>query len=166
MRLDYTKVVTALLETEESVPEIAQIVKESAEKEAEETDAMSYLMKLEEFLDDCGIYAFKGWEDAIVASEPVIDKFWVSFDFLLPKGVDLEASAHICGRDKEARVFVRKKDDILRCRIKVLRRVLDNIEFRNRKEAEKETKPVMDAPLNSPAGDAGAAPPGPGVPPI
>lgn len=169
MKLNYNKIATCLIENgdPEMISEVASILTESAEQVAEETDAMSYLMKLEEFLDDCGIYSFKGWEDAIVLSEPDIQKFWVSFDFLVPKDTDLEASLHISGKDREAKVIVKKEGTKLLIRIKVLRRILDEIEFRNRKEAEKDAKEVASAPTSSPLGtpdqgmSGGMTPPAP-----
>ena len=171
MKLDYAKVTSCLIENDDPnmVSEVASILKESADLTAEETDSMSYLMKLEEFLDDCGIYIFDGWEEAIVLKEPEIEKFWVTFDFILPKNADLEAASHIAGKNREAKVFLRKIEDKRIVRIKVLRRILDDIEFRNRLEAEKDAKPVADSPLSSPLGNA--APPGgvpggaPGAPP-
>jgi hypothetical protein len=164
MKLDYKKITTCLIENDDPnmVSEVASILKESADLTAEETDSMSYLMKLEEFLDDCGIYIFDGWEEAIVLKEPEIEKFWVIFDFILPKGADLEAASHISGKNREAKVYLRKVEDKRIIRIKVLRRILDEIEFRNRLEAEKDAKPVADSPLSSPLGNA--APPG-GMPP-
>jgi hypothetical protein len=166
MKLNYKKITECLLENDDPqmIGEVASILTESAEQIAEETDAMSYLMKLEEFLDDCGVYSFKGWEDAIVISEPNIEKFWVGFDFLVPKDTDLEASLHISGRDREAKVIVKKEGSKLLVRIKVLRRILDEIEFRNRKEAEKEAKEVANTPTSSPLGNGTPPMPQGGMP--
>ena len=148
--IDYSKAIKCLLEDDKQVAleDLASVLIEAAE--AQEIDSMSYLLKLEEFLDDCGIYTFKGWEDAKILKDPEISKYWVTVDLLLPADASLEAAAHISGRDEDAKVSVKKTDSGIHVKVKVIRNRLDDIEIRNRKAAEKESQIVKDTPLNNP----------------
>lgn len=134
----------------ETLNDIAIILKEAAE--AKEVDGMSYLLKFEEFLDDCGIYSFKGWEDAVVVKEPVIGKYWVTLELILPKNCDLDAGLNIAGKDNDTKVSIKRSEheENYIARIKVLRNKLDEIEVRNRKEAEKESAEVKNYPMQQP----------------
>lgn len=160
--IDYRKAVRHLLERgapSESDDELASILSEAADKEASEIDGMSYLLKAEEFLDDCGIYSFKGWEDGIVLREPGVEKYWVSLELLLPEGSDMEAVEHISGRERDARITFKELDSgKIHARIRFLRRKLDEIEFRNKRSAEKSARPVAATPLSSPMPGGEVAP--------
>lgn len=156
--IDYTKAITCILEDEKSVAlgDLATVLTEAAE--AQEIDSMSYLLKFEEFLDDCGIYTFKGWEDARILKDPDIGKYWVTVDMLLPSGASLEAAAHIAGRDTDAKITHKKTDDGVIVKVKIIRNRLDDIEIRNRKAAEKDAQEIKSAPLSR-GQDAMQAPP-------
>lgn len=116
---------------------------------ASEIDEVSYLLKLEEFLSERGIYAFEGWEDAVLYGSPKIERFWIVTDWLLSDTRAFGAVPRI-EKDGRAKVLVAKKKEAFLVRIKVHRQVLDEIERKNRKEAEEEAEAIAAEPAIEP----------------
>ena len=90
--------------------------------------------------------------------EPEIEKYWVTLELMFKDPVSQEVAAHIAGRDRDARVtFEDMEDGSTSCKIKVMRRKLDEIEFRNKKNAKKDARPIAASPLSTPqsAGETG-----------
>jgi len=103
-----------------------------------ETGALDYLMKIEQFFDQRDLYLFKGWEDAQVLEAPKIEKYWVSLDLRVPEGTELKGAMRCCS-DREAQNSVKYKqleDGSYFVRFKVLRRILDQIEMNAKDRAE------------------------------
>jgi hypothetical protein len=105
-----------------------------------ESTPLDYLLCMEEFLDQCHVYAFAGWEDAVIASNPEIQKYIFVCDMYLPKETDFKALERIKGKNKENQVGVKDAGDKYIVRFKILRRILDGITERNKAEAEKAAK--------------------------
>lgn len=149
--INYDTISRALLEAgDDDTQEIAEIVLEAA-AEASETDAMSYLFKLDEYMDDAGVYVYKGWLDMVVAAEPIVDRFWVTYKFYLPEGSDVRAARQIPGPHGVGKVTFDKVSRGNIVTIMILRRALDELEFRNRREAGLASKPMADAEQVVPA---------------
>jgi hypothetical protein len=103
-----------------------------------ETGALDYLMKIEQFFDQRDLYLYNGWEDAEILSAPKIDKFWISLDLRVPKDCELKGAVRTCS-DKEAQNSVKFKqleDGSYFIRFKILRRILDKIEMDSKDRAE------------------------------
>lgn len=103
-----------------------------------ETGALDYLMKLEQFFDQRDLYLYRGWEDAEILNAPKIDKFWISLDLRVPKEVELRGAKRCCS-DKEAQNSVQYRqleDGSYFVRFKILRRILDKIEMDAKDRAE------------------------------
>lgn len=130
----YDSIAKCLL-TETPTEDIADIILESQDDVATEDDQMSYLLKLEQYLDSVDIYAFKGWMDAQIMGAPEITKFWVKVDLLLPDGTDIEGAYRIIGKNTENRVKFKKTPRGRVAKVAVLRWMLDDIERQNRKLA-------------------------------
>lgn len=128
--------------------ELVTIFRESVEELVRENDQKSYLELMEQYFDMCDIYAYGPWGDSEIMTEPKIGKFWFEVDLRVPKEVDLEGAARLLGKQKENKVLVRKGDNFYHIRVKILRRILDGIESRNRHEAEEEAKDY--APIETP----------------
>ena len=103
-----------------------------------EVTFLNYLIKFEEYLDEHDIYLFDGWDDAAVIKPPKVEKFWVSFYLLLPKGADLRGAMRIkSNKEAQNEVKIRKLDDgSVVVKFKILKRYLDAIEARNKERAE------------------------------
>jgi hypothetical protein len=125
--------------------EVAGIISEGIDDEidpntAAELSFLAYLLKFEEFLDSVDIYAFEGWEHGEVLGHPKIGRFWIVVDLVLPEKTDLEGGMRIIGKEGQNRVLVARRGGHWIVRCKVLRRVLDEIEIRNRREAALDAK--------------------------
>jgi hypothetical protein len=142
---DYAVLSRALLEGEEK--DVIDLIMESS-VEPQETDPLSYLMKFEEYVDDAGIYAFEGWGDAVVMCEPEVGRFWVKYRLLLPKEVDMAGAKQLPGRDGVATIELTDHQSGGKvATISFLRRALDELERRNRREAAEEGDSVADADM-------------------
>lgn len=128
--------------------ELVMVFRESVEELVRETDQKAYLEGMEQYFDMCDLYAYGPWGDSEIISEPKIGKFWFEVDLKVPKAVDLEGATRLLGQNKENRILIRKGDGFYHIRVKILRRILDGIEMRNRHEAEEEAKDY--APIETP----------------
>lgn len=103
-----------------------------------DTSLMSYLLKMEEYLDNHSIYAFDGWEKAEFVKKPKVEKFRVTFYMHLgPKG-EIEGLRRITNT-KEAQNRVRYEklqDGSFYVEIEVLKRYLDAIETQNKQKSD------------------------------
>ena len=98
---------------------------------------LDYLLCMEEFLDDCHVYAFEGWDKAVIASLPKIGKYWFTCDLFVPQTTDFRAARRIRGKNSENKIFYKEDGDKYIVRLKILRRVLDSITEKNMAYAEK-----------------------------
>ena len=115
--------------------EISDILFESMSKE--ESTQMDYLLKMEEYLDNCGVYAFDGWEEGMVKCAPRISDFWFEIDLIFKNGVDLDGAKRLMGKNQENTVKIKKGENGVTLRLRILRNLLDKIETEHRKNAAK-----------------------------
>lgn len=149
--LDYSQVASILLaeDGDDAIDELAEILSESEEEtKSKENSSIDYLFKFDEFLSDIGIYAYAGWMDAVVVEEPVVGRFWVDFYLKLPEDVEMDGAKQLPGPNGVARISV-SDDDKRLITISVLRRTLDEIEERNRREAFKSSQAMAQAKLKT-----------------
>lgn len=148
-RLPYETLVTALAEDASAVEDVADVIYEAVSiDDTDENDDMSYLMKLEEFISDCGLYSYEGWEDAVLEGAPKVHKFWFESTWKLPKGTDVVVAKRLIGRNGDSIVRYKKSGSELYVRLKVLRRVLDAYEVKNRNEAEADVRDIAQAEIS------------------
>lgn len=100
---------------------------------------MGYLLRFEEYLDDCGLYVYgEEWLKAQIVSEPKISSYWFVIDLLVPEDFDLKGARRVL-RGTKNKILVKELDDGQEViRFKILRRELDAIEDRNQRRAERE----------------------------
>lgn len=129
---------------DETVSEVADILAEDILDPSKERDQFNYLMRIEQYFDECDLYAYDGWADAEISRAPDIEKFWVTVDLYVEKDTDMAGALRIRGKEEQndVRVAPWGKGKIVRCRI--LRRILDGIEDRNRRMAAKEVQDKLD----------------------
>lgn len=138
---NYSSVVEHLLndDTEEA---IGTMIIETQEQKIIRTmggDRMpvNYLMKFEEYLDDHDLYLYDGWEDAVVAHKPKIDKFWVTIHLFCGDDVDLQGAYRVINdQEGQNRIEIKKVDGGHIVGFKILKRYLDQIEKKNQDKAE------------------------------
>ena len=101
-----------------------------------------YLMMMEQFLDDCSCYAFKGWKELKIYGRPIIEKYWIEIVFIAPDKFDYENGVkRVLGKYKENKSTVKKlANGKTVMKLRILRSILDNIEDENRRIARKEAE--------------------------
>jgi hypothetical protein len=107
-------------------------------KNISEVSMLDYLLKCEKFFDDRDLYLYQGWEDAQVLSAPKVDKFWITLDLRASPKTELKGALRCCNGDEEQNTVKYKKleDGSYFVRFKILRRILDKIESREKDRAE------------------------------
>lgn len=102
-----------------------------------DTTQFNYLMKFEEYLDEHDLYLFPGWEDAIVVSPIVIEKYWTVFYLKVGANTDLRGAKRVqSNKEGQNRVGVKKLDDGYLVKFQILKKYLDDIEIRNKEKIE------------------------------
>lgn len=120
------------------VEELVDALTESHFREEKQETQMEYLYLLEQFFDDCSVYAFKGWEEGVVLGAPTVSKFWVECDIKFPPTLDLDGARRLLGKNKQNKIRVKQTDANVTIRFKILRSMLDAIEDQNRIDAKKD----------------------------
>lgn len=118
--------------------ELADALTESHFREEKQETQMEYLYLLEQFFDDCSVYAFDGWEEGVVLAAPTVSKFWVECEIKFPPTLDLAGARRLLGKNKQNKIKVKETDVDTTVRFKILRSMLDAIEDQNRIDAKKE----------------------------
>lgn len=132
--------------------DMTDFLNESIESEVVlKSTVMQYVLLMEHYFDLCDIYAFDGWVDGYLVGSPQVDKFWYTADIALPPGTQIKGAYRLLGKDSENQVKIRKTGDgWYVARVSILRRMLDGIELRIRRETEIE---VLGATMNEITGN-------------
>ena len=104
-------------------------------------DQWIYLLLAEQYLDDCSVYAYEGWDDCSVVGAPSIESYYFSFNIVCTGDLDLDSLDRIRGKDGENLVNVgRNEEGNILIKIKLRRGLLDRIEDENAKRARKKAE--------------------------
>ena len=104
-----------------------------------DTSLVHYCMKFQQFVEDeLDMYVFKGWEEAEFIGPPKVEKFWVTVRLLLPKGAEYKYAKRFQNNTLgQTDVKIRElKDGSYLVQIRILKRVLDNLEVRDKDKSE------------------------------
>lgn len=99
---------------------------------------MNYMMMFEEYLEQHDLYLFDGWETAVFAKQPKVEKFWVTFYMLVDQNVDLRGAKRVRDAMNQGDVSAQRlRDGRIVVIFQVLKRNLDQIETINKEKIEK-----------------------------
>lgn len=104
-----------------------------------DTSLVHYCMKCQQFIEDeLDLYVFKGWEDAEIVGAPKVEKFWVTFDILLPPESEYKAAERFTfNKMGQNEVTVKElRDGSYLVHIRMLKRFLDALELRDKDKSE------------------------------
>lgn len=104
-------------------------------------DQWIYLLLAEQYLDNCSVYAYDGWDECSVIGAPKIEAYYYSMNIVCKGELDLDSLDRIRGNDGENLVNVgRNQDGDTLIKIKLRRGLLDRIEDENAKRARKKAE--------------------------
>lgn len=130
--------IAELLLTEAPADKITHILKEAAWTEETKHDQMFYLLMFEQYLDECSVYAYDGWDDVEVIDAPVIEKYHVTVKLKFNTKLDKRSLIRLVGIENENDFSEIKEDGETYYLFRVLRSMLEDMEEDNRKRANKE----------------------------
>lgn len=104
-----------------------------------DTSLVHYCMKIQQFIEDeLDMYVFKGWEEAEIVGAPRVEKFWVTFNLLLPPGSNIKYVSRFRNNHlSQNEVQVKKTESgAIFIRIRMLKQFLDQLESRDKDRSE------------------------------
>lgn len=144
---EYDLIIEALV-ADAPTDEITEILAEGKFDDDHKENQNFYLLMLEQYIDECSCYTFKGWEDIKFYGGPVIEKYWIEFKIITPDEFDYEGGMRrLLGKNREHKAAIKKiRDGGSMIKLRILRSTLDDLEEQNRKIARKEAEEQGFAP--------------------